>query len=149
MRPADLIPDFIWEAKRLHLTRSERKTVTGIDRASDADGYFDTENAVDDLGELFTILDAHSLPYFYFGAHPSDGADYGWWLSESFEENFADASTNWAKSPGSIFPDAIKVNDLADVPKGYTGEVLDVNDHGNCSLYRAVRGRLYEIWAVV
>lgn len=136
MRTEDLIPSFLWEAKRLRLTRDERTTVKAIERRNEAEIY-DDDDACDDLDELFSILDAHSLPYFYFGAHPGDGADYGWWLSESFEESFSDQDS------------FAKVDDLSDVPRGFTGEVLHTNDHGNISLYRAVRGRLYECWSVV
>jgi hypothetical protein len=152
MREQDLIPSFLWEAKHLRLTRAERKEVTQINsrvnRAESAEigqglnyrntngdvcGYWESETSSFDLEELFNILDAHSLPYFSFGSHPGDGADYGWWLPEGFDEDF----------------DGLKVSDTSEVPKGYTGEVLHVNDHGNVSLYSYSRGRSKEIWAVV
>lgn len=146
MRKQDLIPSFLWEAKRLHLARQERAIVTRI--ASRVDGvqfaesklgephrdiYWDDEVSDFDLEELFNILDAHSLPYFSFGSHEGDGADYGWWLSSSFEEDF----------------DGLKVSDTSEVPTGYAGEVLHVNDHGNITLYVYSRGRGREVWAVV
>lgn len=38
------------------------------------------------------------------------------------------------------------VSDLSDVPAGYAGEVLHINDHGNVTLYRAFKnGSLHEI----
>jgi len=38
------------------------------------------------------------------------------------------------------------VEDLSEVPKGYRGQVLHVNDHGNVSLYNAFKnGNLHEI----
>jgi len=137
MRPEDLIPSFLWEAKHLRLNKYERTRVSSIDKAvpdpADLNDYFQSDDADFDLEELFDILNNHSLPYFYFGAHPGDGADYGWWLPEGWEDSFG----------------GIKVNDTADVPKGYSGEVLHVNDHGNCTLYTASRGRLRQVWAVV
>lgn len=137
MRLQDLIPSFLWEAKRLRLTKEERKAVRKIDsrvsRASESDAYWTDEVADFDLEELFDILDAHSLPYFSFGAHPGDGADFGWWLSESFEEDF----------------DGLRVSDLSEVPSGHTGGVLLVNDHGNMTLYSYSRGRRREVWGVV
>lgn len=72
----------------------------------------------------------------YFGAHPGDGSDYGFWLSESFVQDIVDNG-------------GIKVSDTADVPRGYAGEVLYVDQHGNCDLYRVVRGRKYLLWSVV
>jgi hypothetical protein len=134
MRTEDLIPSFLWEAKHLRLTKAERKEVSRISKASDVDGYYETEDADFDLNEsLFNILDNHSLPYFYFGAHPGDGSDYGWWLVEEIDESF----------------DGLRVSDTSEVPTGFTGEVLHINDHGNMTLYSANRGRLYQVWAIV
>ena len=41
----------------------------------------------------------------------------------------------------------LRVNDTSEVPRGYTGEVLHVNDHGNTTLYTASRGKLTEVWS--
>lgn len=137
MRKEDLIPSFLWETKRLHLTRDERKEVRSISsrvhRADSDDAYWQDEVSDFDLEALFDILDAHSLPYFYFGSHPGDGADYGYWLSESFEHDF----------------DGLKVSDTAEIPAGHTGEVLHINDHGNMTLYACSRGRRRELWGIV
>jgi len=138
LREQDLIPSLLWEAKNLRLTKQERKEVSRIARAIEGMGesnpYWRSEEAGFDLNEsLFDILNNHALPYFYFGAHPGDGADFGWWLSEGFEDDF----------------DGLKVSDTSEVPTGFTGEVLRVNDHGNMSLYSARNGRLHEVWAVV
>lgn len=123
MRPEDLIPAFVsWLESQKPLRREHRKLLK--------------ENSGDDdetLEELFDALNEYAPPYFYFGAHPGDGSDYGYWLSDNFQNEF----------------DGLKVDDLSKVPVGYTGEVLHVNDHGNMTLYRAVRGRLYEIWSIV
>jgi|SRR5690348_3830988 len=137
----ELIPSLLWEAKNLRLTKYERKEVSRIARevsqAEDSEtgtAYFESDAAGYDLNEtLFDILNNHALPYFYFGAHPGDGADFGYWLSEDFENEF----------------DGLKVSDTSEVPRGYTGEVLHVSDHGNMTLYSASRGRLHEIWAIV
>jgi hypothetical protein len=96
--------------------------------------YFESEDASIDLSEgLFDALDSYALPYFYFGAHPGDGADYGFWLSEEWEMCF----------------DGLKVADLDEVPKGYSGEVMHVSDHGNLTLYNYSRGRGREVWSIV
>ena len=87
------------------------------------------------LEELFDALDEAAPPYGYFGAHPGDGADYGFWLSECFEQDF----------------DGLKVDDTSKVPADYCGEVLHVHDHGNMTLYAKDAGapELREIWSLV
>lgn len=38
------------------------------------------------------------------------------------------------------------VDDLSEVPEGYRGQVLHVNDHGNVTLYNAFKnGALHEV----
>lgn len=127
MRPEDLIPTFTdWLESQKPLRREHRKMLTAWKNEDEYDGETFLEDLFDALGE-------YAPPYFYFGAHPGDGSDYGYWLSDDFQNEF----------------EGLQVEDLTDVPRGYTGEVLHVNDHGNMTLYRAVRGRLYEIWAIV
>ncbi len=87
--------------------------------------------------ELQDALNEISPPYGYFGAHGGDGADFGWWPDHGgIAVMIHDGQ-------------AISVKDLADVPKGYTGDVFEVNDHGNMTYYTATRGRLREVWSIV
>jgi hypothetical protein len=133
MRAEDLIPAFLDELEsQKPLRREHRKLVREIKRRMN-DDYFGTDDADYDLDALFDALNEYCLPYFYFGAHPGDGADYGYWLSEGLEHEF----------------DGLKVSDLSEVPASYSGEVLLVNDHGNVSLYNYSRGRSREVWAIV
>ena len=165
MRAEDLIPCFLSELegqrplRRAHvkLAREIRERMesftphvhdadcrqTGLDGAEsswscglnqDAESYFGTDDADYDLEALFDALNEYCLPYFSFGAHPGDGSDYGYWLSEGFSDDEFDG---------------LKVSDTSEVPRGFTGEVLHVNDHGNCTLYSYSRGRSREVWAVV
>jgi len=149
MRPEDLIPDFLWELKnqanKPGISRKLRSESMKLyreiskrtdDAATDADDhadYYQSEDADYDLEALFDALNNFAGPYFYFGAHPGDGSDYGYWLSEGFEDEF----------------DGLKVNDLADVPAKHRGELLLVNDHGNMSLYVKTSRAMREVWAVV
>jgi hypothetical protein len=149
MRPEDLIPRFVSELesqrplKREHgkLAREIRQRLDADDVSEscangDHESYYSSDDADFDLESLFDALNQYCLPYFYFGAHEGDGSDYGYWLPTDFDDQF--------EADGGL-----KVNDLADVPRAYTGEVLLVNDHGNCSLYRYSRGRHWEVWSVV
>jgi hypothetical protein len=132
MSPKDLIPTFLWELEHQKPCR-HRQLVRDISKRFDVDGYFESEESDFDLEELFDALNEYCPEYFYFGSHPGDGADYGWWLSEgALEEDF----------------DGLRVSDLSEVPSDYYGEILLINDHGNTSLYRRARNnRLSEIWS--
>jgi hypothetical protein len=137
MRPEDLIPTFISELRyQKPLHREHRKLIREIEanmRRMKSPAYFDSEQVQWDLEALFDALEAYAPAYFYFGAHPGDGADYGYWLSDDWEQGF----------------DGIKVSDTSEIPTGYTGEVLHVSDHGNLTLYTCSRGRCREVWAIV
>ena len=134
MLPQDLIPSFLWELDHQKPCRREhRKLIREINSRMEQENYFPSDDAGFDLESLFDALNEYALPYFYFGAHPGDGADYGFWLSESFTEDF----------------DGLKVSDTSEVPKGFTGEVLHVSDHGNMTLYSLSRDHFCEVWAIV
>jgi hypothetical protein len=140
LRPEDLLPCFMSELESMRPLQSAHKALLReIQARMDAaellglDYYAVDEHAAEDIEALETALQDYCLPYFYFGAHPGDGADFGYWLPEGFDQEF----------------DGLKVSDTSEVPTGYTGEVLHVNDHGNCTLYACNRGRCREVWAVV
>jgi hypothetical protein len=140
LRPEDLLPCFMAELESMRPLRKEhRKFLREIHARMDAAellglNYYEIEShAAEDIEEVETALQEYCLPHFYFGAHPGDGADFGYWLSEGFVEEF----------------DGMKVNDTSEIPSGYTGEVLHVNDHGNCTLYACSRGKRREVWGIV
>lgn len=92
MREEDLIPSFMSELESQRpLKREHRKLLRDIKRNQRnmvSPAYYENEQATWDLEALFDALDAYCLPYFYFGAHPGDGSDYGYWLSEDFIDEF-------------------------------------------------------------
>lgn len=100
----------------------------------------------DIVNDLIDALNEFAPEYGYFGAHPGDGSDYGFWLHEDWQQSAKD-------------DDVLFVDDLANVPADYEGMVCVVNDHGNASLYmrsfigtdRADDGHWAhrEIWSVV
>jgi hypothetical protein len=144
--PADLIPVFADELKDL---AKASKSDAYRDLLARADAWIEVDDNMepgeipdsdehDDIGpelviELMDALGEFAPPYFYFGTHPGDGADFGFWLYEDFQQDF----------------DGLTVSDTSEVPDDYEGEVLHVNDHGNCTLFAARNGELKEIWAVV
>lgn len=138
MRNEDLIPDFLALLEQLARKAKNRNHISlcvDIQRRMKQFNYYTSTDADMDLNEiLFPCLDEYAAPYFYFGPHPGDGSDYGFWPSEDIEYCF----------------DGLKVSDLAEVPRDYAGEILMVNDHGNTSLYVKARTQEpREIWSIV
>jgi hypothetical protein len=151
MREEDLIPDFC--ANLYHCAKVSKsnghyhtigdvtaktrkahvKLVKDIEERMEEPKYFEDGDSTDDLESLFDALNEYAAPYFYFGAHPGDGSDYGFWLYDSFEYDF----------------DGLKVSDSSELPKGYKGEYLVVNDHGNMTLMVKSARKAREVWAVV
>jgi hypothetical protein len=131
MRPEDLIPTFASVLDDLVENGEHTALVAEANSIED----FESEEADAILESLFDALQESAPAYAYFGAHPGDGSDYGFWLHEDFEYDF----------------DGLKVNDTSEIPADYTGEVLHVNDHGNCTLYAVdVPGAApREVWALV
>src|SRR6267154_6593467 len=109
MRADDLVPAFAAELEwltsggRADRTTEESKLLAEADAIED----YESEDASELLCELFDALAYHAPPYGYFGAHEGDGADYGFWLSSDFEQDF----------------DGLKVSDTSEVPLAYVGEV--------------------------
>lgn len=139
-RVEDLIPAFVDELEYLIQANGGNprgkawKELRAIKKRMTKKGYYASDEAYYDLNEyLFDALDEFSAPYFYFGGHPGDGADFGFWLSEMFEEDF----------------DGLKVSDLSEVPRDYRGEVLEVNDHGNMTLVYKNSRSFRVLWAIV
>jgi len=145
MRPEDLIPAFLdclelQETLSAADSRKCKEIRAQIEAEEDeVSEYYESEEAGWTLEDLSETLDSYAPPYFYFGAHEGDGCDYGFWLSrDSLEIAIYDG-------------DVLKVNDLADIPKDWTGEVLNVADHGNLALYTrdSTKREWVEVWSIV
>ena len=148
MRPEDLIPEFSYTLRKLamdaasHANGADKDHIALCDEADaiengDKDCFlFDSEDAGYTLDALFDALNEYAPDYGYFGAHPGDGADYGFWLCEDWQQRARDN-------------EALEVSDTSEVPADYSGEVVHINDHGNVTLYSAWKGELTEVWSIV
>lgn len=100
MRAEDLIPCFAGELEDLVFLSGDFLSLPENfpmrDRLNDlveeAGDWFNADRGInpDDLEGagyflecLFDALDMFSPDGFYFGAHPGDGSEYGWWQSET------------------------------------------------------------------
>ena len=138
MRSEDLIPAFAWELEQLDRGISSHFSL--LQRAHETTAY----DPADIVDELVDALNDHAPPYCYFGAHPGDGTDFGFWPYEEFLQMVLDDG-------------GLVVKDLAEVPNdiALNSYVLVVNDHGNCTLYRVTghskdgEPELFGEWAIV
>jgi len=133
LRTEDLLEAIASELSPLRLSRAHRKLVNEAGRIDP-----ESDEAGDLLQELCDAAESYLPPYAYLAMHKHDGACFGVWASvDSLEEDAASG-------------EVLKVSDLSEVPAGYVGYLLHVNDHGNATLYTRHRnGRLSEHWAIV
>ncbi len=166
LRPEDLIPAFVAKLDELKEDLSlSLSTSAGFDetqvvkaRVSEIDDflarierdqqdpkYFDGENigANWDMGALEDYLGTFAPPYVYFGAHPGDGADFGFWPDHDAIENDQHDGELLLVGRGA------DLADLSKVPADHSGAVCHVNDHGNTTLYQHDKGEFVELWSCV
>jgi len=83
MKPQDLIPSFLDELERLapeEFNAFIQDPAYAASQEADEDSeWWESEQANSMLNELFDVLNAQAPEGYFFGAPPSDGADYGFW----------------------------------------------------------------------
>lgn len=140
LRPEDLIPAFMDALQELNPERA--KELEGDAERILAIETDDEQRCDDDLEEssyflnetLVDALNACAPTGIYFGSHPGDGSNFGFWVSEWFAEDF----DGFKSSREQEYPD-----------DDYQGEWLHVNDHGNVTLYVRENGQDFEVWSCV
>ena len=91
MRNCDLVPVFL---NALRETKQSKKFLEEISQsesplnviisldADDSDPRWMSDEMNFFIEELFDTLDGYAPEGYYFGAHPGDGSDYGFWPEE-------------------------------------------------------------------
>ena len=137
LRPQDLLSTF--GTMLNHLTLSEEKPRL-IEEASQAEQNIwdnDDDDAHEQAGhileELSDALNELCPPFVYFGAHPGDGADFGFWPdmeSLDYERNY------WGEETAEWNEEHLVNHDL----------LVHISDHGNVTVMDMERNVL---WSVV
>ena len=84
MRAEDLIPAFCSELsiRNAAFGAGDSEFIRAIEARAEVEGYYESDATGWDLEELFDLLNECAPDGHYFGAHPGDGADYGYWAVE-------------------------------------------------------------------
>ena len=92
----------------------------------------DDDPSAECLNDCLDELQANAPIYCYVGASESDGADFGVWLSQD--------ALNEAIRTGVPIPGTQDRNGAGSCINVEDGTIIDVNDHGNVSVYELTRG---------
>ena len=87
MRNCDLVPAFIGALRDTVEHEQMMNTINGDAKlhvitdtnATDSDPRWNSEDISFLLEEIFDVLNAYAPDGYYFGAHPGNGSDYGYW----------------------------------------------------------------------
>ena len=91
VRPQDLIPCFLEAVSEFAPAHYEGLMASAFGPIpayvgwwipSNGSEWWDSEDAAALLENLFDILHEAAPEGCYFGAHPGDGSDFGWWRDE-------------------------------------------------------------------
>jgi hypothetical protein len=123
-------PENFWRRDKLNTVVGECQDAF----SDDGQSLIDEESACELVSDLQDALQEFAPPYFYFGAHPGDGSDFGFWVDiDDVKEQVEFVSGKQDEYP----------------PENFSGEWLYVSDHGNATLYCRENGKDSEVWAIV
>ena len=138
LRTEDLLEEFAAELNTLDRESKPRRWSALIGEALD---YIAMDDWTDDQmeqaryiqEELFDALNEYCPPFVYFGSHPGDGADYGFWPDvDALEEEMRYTGEDTADADTKYLPDS--------------NVLVQVSDHGNILVMDMDRR---ELWSCV
>ena len=154
LRTEDLLEAFAWELSYLlgdDMTRSQRNLLAAsacfsehraCPKAARRNNNVDLETNQGEgdalVDELIDALRDLAPPLCYFGTLEGDGADFGFWPDHDRiqEERYQEDGFRWVDGQYEWLPE--------------TGVWLEVNDHGNVTVYADDNGNPgAELWSVV
>jgi len=153
-KTGDLLDVCYYELRRLarlngvELTAEQteigERMAEAYNHSDEGEEFFESETANEDLAAVIEALQDYAPEYGYFGANPGDPACFGFWLFGEVMQMVLDDGglvTSWTNK-GAKRPE--------DVPVDFSGYVLEINDHGNMTLYLYKGGYTRTvIWSVV
>ena len=107
----------------------------GTAACDDDDAFWASEEATWDMEALTDALQNISPPFVYFGTHPGDGSDFGFWPDRDAIQEAID--------PTSCL---VRINANGDYVLEEDGVIVQVSDHGNVTVMDLERN---VIWSVV
>ena len=141
MRAQDVLPACLGVLEEFDKAQADKfwKEVPKDAQDDDDHDWWDSEDCSYLLNEdVWDAMQEIAPPYCYFGSHPGDGSDFGFWVCEDFVERPEDYGVR-------------KTDDHPETPSDNDDETeyLHVSDHGNAELY-AWNGEKFEsVWGIV
>lgn len=131
LRPEDLLESFAYELRQLdpeNALLGEYLDLDCLDEWTDEQ----QEAASELVNDMIDALSEHAPTFCYFGAHPGDGSDFGFWFDyESFEDS------RRCKECINIDGSEEQEKIAALIAAADACYACFVNDHGNVTIYGA------------